>query len=53
MIKYRSQLAYEAWQKKKANVIVDTCTYDGNIMIKDKKSVIHRVTRLIDLDRFK
>ena len=48
----RAGIAYEARQRKKKNLILDTWTYNGMIKVKDKKAKIHDIYRMKDLDNF-
>ena len=44
LCKGRAYLSFKARQIKNADGIADTWTFNGNIMVKDKKNKIHKVT---------
>ena len=52
LCKGRAYLSFKARQIKNADGIADTWTFNGNIMVKDKKNNIHKVTRMSDLLKF-
>ena len=52
LCKGRAYLSFKARQIKNADGIADTWTFNGKIMVKDKKNKIHKVTRMSELLKF-
>lgn len=52
LCKGRALLSFQARQLKRDDIILDTWTFNGTIMVKDKRNNIHKVTKMSELRKF-